>query len=91
MESETFGYCHDNATSAHERLVSNKAANIDRWCFEVAESSHLRVSTAGPTRALEMAGDGWRWLEMAGDDWRWGEMGGDAGDGCENAISTYGK
>ena len=42
----------------------------------------------------------WQWLEMAGDGdgwtdgWRWmemGEMGGDAGDGRENAISTYGN
>ena len=37
VESETFGYWHDNATSAHERLVSNKAARIDRWCSEVAQ------------------------------------------------------
>ena len=47
VESETFGYWHDNATSAHERLVSNKAARIDRWCSEVAQWLLLPQHPAG--------------------------------------------
>ena len=37
VESETCGCCHVIATNAHVRLVSYKAAYIDRWRSEVAQ------------------------------------------------------
>ena len=48
VESETCGCCHVIATNAHVRLVSYKAAYIDRWRSEVAQ--WLRLPLQHPPR-----------------------------------------